>query len=389
MKITSPQLGISPNSVLGGEVYDREVIKRLAIKGHKINVLLPKKKSFHRQKNLKVNFAPLKHIFPPHLYNLFIVPYVHKQAKNKSTELIRIHVPEFFGPSVWVLKKLFPSLPIIGHYHLDEKGLLFNLINKIFLKYYDLIIADSHYLAEQIKKKFSIPSQKIVVVHCGTDTKTIKPGKKDPALEKKLQLTGNITLLYLGLFIKRKNPQFLIKVFARLHAKHPQTKLIMIGKGPEETNLKQLAKELKVSKSVFFPGPKYGSKKIKYYQTADIFVFPSQNEGFVLSVLEAMAAGLPLVVPKAVSFPEAVTHGSNGLVLKPNSQTIWVKALLKLVSSKKLRNQMSKNLSRAISQAFKNQKQITKKISKNFPKLMQKFNKIPINQYLALYKKLV
>ena len=338
--IYSPQLGLSPTSALGGEVYDREIIIRLARAGHQVKVLLPQNRPYDRLKNLRVSLTPLTHI-PAHLYNLFWLPHAIKLARTKSFDLLRIHVPEFFGPGVWFFKQLFPHIPVVGHYHLDEDGFLFNLINRLFLNSCDLVIADSRYLAKQIKNKFHISARKITVIHCGTDVDKIKPGKKDFPLVQKWQLTRQIVILYLGLFIKRKNPAFLIKVFARLKKLHPNIKLIMIGKGPEENNLKILARRLKVSQGVIFPGPQYGKDKLKYYQTADIFAFPSHNEGFVLSILEAMAAGLPLVVPNTVSFPEAVTHGSNGYLCRPNHLSDWTNKLSYLIAHQYLRQKLS------------------------------------------------
>ena len=351
MIIYSPQLGLSPTSTLGGEVYDRETLTRLAKSGHKIRVLLPRNRFHDQLKNFKIDFAPLTHI-PAHFYNLFWLPCALKLAQKKQFQLLRIHVPEFFGPGVWVFKQLFPRIPVIGHYHLDETGFIFNFVNRLFLNCHDLVIADSHYLASQIKKKFHISSKKIAVVHCGTDIDQLKPGKKNSLLVQKWQLKNQVVILYLGLFIKRKNPAFLIKVFARLKKLHPHIKLIMIGKGPEENNLKALTQKLKLTPDIIFPGPQYGLDKLAYYQTADIFAFPSHNEGFVLSILEAMSAGLPLVVPHTVSFPEAVTHGSNGYLCRPGHLKSWTKTLSKLIRYKKLRQAMSRQARRRATKDF-------------------------------------
>src|SRR3989338_9109762 len=103
MIIYSPQLGISPTSALGGEVYDREVLTRLAKSSHKVKVLLPQNRPHDQLKNLQISFAPFKHI-PAHFYNLFWLPY----ALRNKFDLLRIHVPEFFGPGAWLFKRLFP-----------------------------------------------------------------------------------------------------------------------------------------------------------------------------------------------------------------------------------------------------------------------------------------
>ena len=341
MNICAPQLGMSPTSTLGGEVYDRETLLRLARAGHTLHILLPNGKSHDHHKNFRFSSTWLHHIAPPHLYNLFLLPFALYLAAKNKIQLLRIHVPEFFGPSVWLFKKFFPKIPVVGHYQLDETGWLFNLINRFCLPAYDLIIADSVYLAKRLRKKFHLPTHRVQVIHCGTDTVNLKPGVKDPGLIKKWHLKDKKILLYLGLFIKRKNPQFVIRMLHRIKSKQPNTKLIMIGKGPEEATLKKLVHSLDLTDDVIFPGPQYGKEKLKYYQTADLFIFPSNNEGFVLSILEAMATGLPLLVPNTVSFPEAVTDGKNGYLLPPNKQSLWVQKCLKLLLNNRLRHTMS------------------------------------------------
>ena len=132
------------------------------------------------------------------------------------------------------------------------------------------------------------------------------------------------TILFLGRFIERKRPDLAIEIFAKLHQKHPETKLVMIGEGPMEKDLRLQAAGYRLQGAVEFPGPLFGEEKLKRYHQADLFLFPSEKEGFVLVVLEAMAAGLPLLVPRALGFGEAVEDGGNGLLAEPTNVDDWV-----------------------------------------------------------------
>ena len=76
MIIYSPQLGLSPASNLGGEVYDREVISRLCKKGIKVLTLLPKNRAYQKQRNLSVEYAPIKTMYPPQVFSAFVLPYL-------------------------------------------------------------------------------------------------------------------------------------------------------------------------------------------------------------------------------------------------------------------------------------------------------------------------
>jgi len=148
--------------------------------------------------------------------------------------------------------------------------------------------------------------------------------------------------LFLGRFIERKRPDLAIEIFAKLHAKHPDTKLIMVGEGPMEEKLKAQSSKLKVSEAIEFAGPLFGKEKLERYHEADLFLFPSEKEGFVLVVLEAMAAGLPLLVPDALGFPEAVENGKNGYLADPDNIEDWVEKAEKILFSPVLQNSMRK-----------------------------------------------
>ena len=173
------------------------------------------------------------------------------------------------------------------------------------------------------------------MIYCGVDTESIVPAQRST-----LNIPRPKTILFLGRLIERKRPDLAIEIFARLHAKYPQTKLIMVGEGPMEHQLKLRVADCGLRDDVEFPGPLFGEEKLKKYHESDLFLFPSEKEGFVLVVLEAMAAGLPLVVPDSLGFPEAVENGKNGYLADPNNIEDWVKKAEKILYSPALQKSM-------------------------------------------------
>ncbi len=335
MRICSPQLGIAPNSILGGEVYDREVLAQLAKMGSDIEILLPNQRRFDKSvKKFYVEFAPIKIIFPAYLYSFVILPYLFNKYGKTKFDLLRIHV-HFLAFGALIFKLFHPNVPVVAHYHLDEDGFIFNLVNKFFLPKCDLVIADSVYLKQKLIAKFGLKEKKVKVVHCGTDL-NIKPGPKDPGIQRKYNLKNKTVYIYMGRLIPRKRPDFLVEVFQEVHKINPNTALIIFGKGPLETEIRGKVKKYGLGKSVFLLGTTFGKEKIRFYNTSDAFVFPSVNEGFVLVVLEALAAGLPVLATKAVSFGEAVENGENGYLIDQNDKSAWVKKMLELANNKKL-----------------------------------------------------
>lgn len=338
MIICSPELGISPKSVLGGEVYDRELLARFAKGGHQVEVLLPKNKPYDKLSNLHVEYAPIKIIFPAYLYSIIIIPYLFKKYKETKFDILRVHV-HFLAFGALFFKLFYKDVPIVAHYHLDENSLIFNLVNNFFLNRCDVVIADSIYLKKQLIKKFKLSPNKVKVIYCGTDL-NIKPGPKDGIIERKFNTYKKVVLIYMGRLISRKRPDFLIEVFRDVHKKFPKTTLLIFGEGPLKAKLKAQINQYKLQKSVFLTGFTFGKEKNRFYNTSDIFVFPSINEGFVLVILEALAAGLPIVTSRAVSFEEAILQNQNGYLVPPFNKTKWIEALQKLINNVSLRKRM-------------------------------------------------
>lgn len=340
MKICSPQLGIAPNSTLGGEVYDREILAEFSRLGNAIEIILPKNRPYDRSlKNFHIKFAPIKIIFPAYLYSLIIIPYLFKTYSESKFDILRIHV-HFLAIGALVFKFFNPKVPIVAHYHLDEDGPIFNIVNQIFLKKCDLVIADSNYLRERLITKFNLSTDKVKVVHCGTDL-NIKPGPKDLAILKQYSLGNKIVFIYMGRLIPRKRPDFLIDVFNKVHKLNKNTALLIFGEGPLKDQISEKIEKYNIKNSVFLLGTTFGKEKIRFYNTSDIFVFPSINEGFVLVVLEALAAGLPIIASKAVSFSESVQDSKNGFLVDPYNANLWVKKMMELVNKKQLRKEFA------------------------------------------------
>ena len=346
--VCSPQLGISPTSTLGGEVYDREVLKRMAQMGVQIHVYLPKNRPYSKISNLYVKYAPIKHIVPPYLFSLIILPYLFKNYSQVKFHYFRVH-SHFIGPDAIIFKIFHPKVKVISHYHLDHEGLLVNLINYLLFKYSDLIIADSYFLKRRLDLKFPNAKKKIVVIHTGVDHKMLKPTRINKKLIEKYKLQNKIVITFLGRFIKRKNPIFLINILSKLPK---NTVLLLIGDGPEKEKIINQAKNLNVLDRVIMPGILFGQKKLEYYSISDIFVFPSKNEGFVLAVLEAMSVGIPLVLPKSGAFVEAVKDSVNGFLVKPDSSSDWAEKLNKLIKSPKKRKEMGQASRKRVLQEF-------------------------------------
>ncbi len=131
----------------------------------------------------------------------------------------------------------------------------------------------------------------------------------DTPLIKQLAKTS-LRLLFLGRIHPKKGLDLLLPAWAKLSGLAKDWQLVIAG--PDEqgylAQVRALARSLGLEQQVFFTGPVTGPAKISLLHSADLFILPSYSEGFSMSVLEAMACGLPVIATKACNFPEILTE---------------------------------------------------------------------------------
>ncbi len=331
MIICSPQLGLNPQSVLGGEVFDREILLGLAKHGIKIKIILPKNSPHDGNvKNWQITEIPLAH-FPAILFNFILIPYLFIVNKKNKIDIIRLHQPQFTCIAALIFKTFNPRVKILATYHKYEET-KFGPFSKIINNSWDHIICDSENVKKKIVKSYQVPEDRITVVHNGIPN-FLKPQKKDNTLIRKYKLANKITLLFMGLFVKRKNPLFLLDVLSSLVKRNNKVVLIFWGKGPLKKAITEKAKRLNLSNNILFINPIFGPNKNKIHNLADIFLHPSLDEGFALAPLEAMACGKPIVMTNGYSSKEAVRDGINGYLCSKNNLKDWTEKLSALIKN--------------------------------------------------------
>ena len=146
-----------------------------------------------------------------------------------------------------------------------------------------------------------------------------------------------IVLVSAGEMIPRKNQAVILKALAELNrdrsadgTEKPKYFCVICGHGELQENLLTLAKELKVEQQVIFPG--YREDLWEIYKASDIFVFPSLQEGLPAALLEAMAAGLPVVCSDIRGNNELIRNGFGGYRVAPGDVSAYVRRIRELSS---------------------------------------------------------
>jgi len=188
---------------------------------------------------------------------------------------------------------------------------------------------------------------------------------------KKINNKNLIFISFMGRLGKRKGVYDLLDAFEKLIPDFPSARLILGGDG-EVNKVRKLVVKKKLKERINVLGWVSGEQKIKVFRESDIYVLPSYNEGLPGSILEAMAAGVPIISTPVGGIPEAVIENRNGYLVNPGDVDDLSKKLKILCQNKKLREKMGKESRDIIKEKFE-----IKKIVLN---LLNIYKKIALNE---------
>lgn len=154
--------------------------------------------------------------------------------------------------------------------------------------------------------------------------------------------TKNIKLLFLGRLSREKGFEDLLFALPRVLKQWPGAELFACGLG-DLPKYRDMCKAMAIRNNVHFLGWVEHEQKINLLGQADIFVLPSHNEGFPVCLLEAMAAGLPVVATNVGGIPDLVEPDKNGILVEAGKAVALADAIINLADDFFLRERMSIN----------------------------------------------
>ncbi len=185
--------------------------------------------------------------------------------------------------------------------------------------------------------------KRIAVVPNGVDLSCFN-GKIDAsALRGELDIGDEPVVVTALRLIKWKSPGLLISAFARVLKAVPDAKLVIAGSGREEDSLSRQIQDLSITNSVFMVGELSKEKVAQLMAGADVFVLPSRAESFGLTLLEASAAGVPVVCANAGGVPEIFQDDFNALLYPPGDDEAMAKAMIRLIQDRGLARRIGAN----------------------------------------------
>jgi phosphatidylinositol alpha-1,6-mannosyltransferase len=286
-----------------------------------------------------------------------IALYLYRRYRYRAIEWS--HAYDF--PALLLLSYLLPVQSLFIYLHGNDLlcALQQPLVRSLFawtLGRLQGVICNSAFTQEYLQTHLSVP-RPIYIIH-----PSVRPEKF--ALDKLLELDEGglnsvrqhhhisetaIVILSVGRLIRRKGFQRLIAQLPTLLALDIDVHLILCGRGPMESELRELADLLQVSDRVHFPGRVEDAALARYYAAADLFAMltffdtdASCIEGFGIVYLEAGYFGKPVVASRVGGVSDAVLHEENGLLVDPDSPEEITAALSRLCRDPALRERLGR-----------------------------------------------
>jgi glycosyltransferase involved in cell wall biosynthesis len=189
-----------------------------------------------------------------------------------------------------------------------------------------------------------LTSDKISIIHSGVDVHRFIAGAKQRTRKRKeLGIPADSMVIgYVGWLIPIKGVTHLVNAMVRVAEKYPKSILVLVGKGDEkgeeEIKLKEQVENLRLNDKVYFLG--WRSDVDEIMGCFDIFVLPSSNEGMGRVLVEAMAAGLPVVASRVGGIPDLIKDGQNGILVPPADAIALGNGIAALLEDKAKRKRM-------------------------------------------------
>tara|TARA_B110000027_G_scaffold133898_1_gene163823 strand:- start:340 stop:1437 length:1098 start_codon:yes stop_codon:yes gene_type:complete len=324
--------------------FRKEIIISLIKNNYEVIMVANKDEYYKKFKKYNVRFYEIKkniNSFNPFnilnlLFKLIIISLKHKPDIIQSYTI----VPNLVCPLIKIFHKCKVFCMITGMGYVLSSGNKFLLFFSSFFYKFSLLLCDHLIFTNKSNLKFFINNR----LYKKSNSHSLIPASgvnKNKYKKIKLYKKNNETLfLFVGRLIKSKGIKDLIYIFNKLQIRNK--KLLIIGKedrfSPEAVNINNLIKSNKKIHHI-----KESNYLEKYYNKADIFLFPSYSEGMPTVVMEAFSCGLPCFTYKVPGCDDIVINNHTGFKVKLHLKDQMVRIIEKEVLNKKKMQQISKN----------------------------------------------
>lgn len=295
-----------------------------------------------------------RHVIPvgrpvPVPYNQSVAPVAPSPlAARRTVAALRgfspdvVHVHEPLAPLVSISAAAFGPRPVVGTFHAwSDSARVYRAVAPVARRVIGRLtarLAVSPAAQAYAGEALGLPLGSLQVIPNGVDVRAFADAESLPELvdpERPL-------LLFVGRLEPRKGLDVAIRAFLRVRAARPGVRLCVVGEGPERQRCQDMVPG-SLRPDVLFVGSVDDEQKARYHASADVFVAPNRGgESFGIVLLEAMAAGLPVVASNIPGFRGVVKDARQGLLVPPGDALAMAEAIGTLLANARLRRAMAR-----------------------------------------------
>lgn len=342
----------------GGETFFLNLAKRLGKEKFNLSFVCPYEGSLSselrkmRVKTIVVNMESK--------FNLAVIPRLVYLMKKKNINIVHTHGlrADFFGR---IAAKIAKVPIILSTFHILISGYEKNVgrlktkvylfLNRLTTALANKVVAVAAKVKEDLILKGGIDPNKIITIYNGIAIDKFKASRDKQSIRKELGLDSQPPIVgIVGRLVSEKGIGYFLQAASRIKKNIPRIKFLIVGNGPSEQELQDLAKNLRIFQDCLFTGFRRDIADI--ISIFEIGVLPSLCEPFGLIILEYMVLAKPIVATNTGGVPEIIEDGKTGILVAPKNPEQLAQAITSLLNNTKKAQQMGENARKAVESKF-------------------------------------
>ena len=342
----------------GGEHRCYEICKRVAQRGHEIDVLTMKIAGDTEFEN--IDGIHVHHIGPkikqiPYRSKSDFIKYFFSVCNWILTHDYDVIDAQAYSPllSSYVASKL-KRTPVIGTIYDTstnnndqwlQSPTLASRMEKILLNiHFNKVITISHATMNSLVNDFGVNDKNLELVYCGVDIQKYDNVSTDTLNKNQI--------IFVGRLAPHKHVDHFIQVIKEIKPSYPDLKFLIVGKGPEKENLVTMINELKLNDCITFKQDLSDEELITEIKQSEILVLPSTREGFGMVLAEANCCNKPVLTYASGGTVDVVEDGYNGYLIESGNIQQFKEKTIELLEDERLRKKIGNNGRKKVEEYF-------------------------------------
>lgn len=220
---------------------------------------------------------------------------------------------------------------------------------RVLTRLADRVTAVAEPVRSFLEGTVGLPASKLITIQNGVEIDRYETAIPHDRHKWGLK-TSDVIIGCVARLSPEKGHKVLLQALVKVISRHPQTRLALIGDGEERERLQHLTADLNIVDFVRFLGLRVDVPEV--LATCDLFALPSIQEGFPMVILEALAAGKAVIASEVGAIPDAIRHGSTGVLVPPGDADALADALCFLIEDQGARQRLGQNGRKFVREAY-------------------------------------